>query len=200
MLPDGTDATAADIQTDADLWAKAYCRHVRGQCVQNNTHSCKKTCIKYAKENDPDLRRPQKSVCRFYFFMLVVIQMADAVKTILRKGKELVSKAYATHRNDRNQYGRIMVERRHPFAVSSSDLAQAATQCNVEVQVLDRAVPDGVALPTGASQREAAFESRVLFGLRNLSSVKAACLFAFKVGMRAAFICDFYMTKYHAKS
>ena len=40
----------------------------------------------------------------------------------------------------------------------------------------------------------------ILYGLRALSPVKAAVMHAQKAGMKAAFVCDFYMTKYQSKA
>ena len=56
------------------------------------------------------------------------------MKKILRKGKELVAKAFVANINERNEYGRVVLQRTHPFTSSSSDVLQAALQCNADFQ------------------------------------------------------------------
>ena len=201
-------ASKEALEQDADAWAVCYARHVRAQTSQNNIHGCQKTCTKYfddKKSKQTQANKPQASVCRFYFFMILVFDVFDNVrsttKTILRRGKKLISNAFIASTNERNEYGRGVVERPHPFVSSTSDLLQASLQCNSDLQFMDRAVPPtegGPRVPdddTGSEGR-----SNVLYGVRSLSLLKTSCLRAYKIGMRAACICDFYMTKYHAKA
>ena len=63
---------------------------------------------------------------------------------MLRRSKKLVSKAHVAATNDRNEYGSVVPERRHPFRSSTSDVHQAVFRCNGDVQVKDRAVPEEV--------------------------------------------------------
>jgi hypothetical protein len=80
------------------------------------------------------VQRLRASICRFLFFFILVFKVIEGTvektKKILRKGKELVDSVFIAHTNDRNEYGRAVVQRTHPFTSSSSDLLQAALQCN----------------------------------------------------------------------
>ena len=131
-----------------ELDAKQYNRnvvvHARAQMVQNNMHSCTKTCTKYAVASENAKKaanRPQASVCRFLFYMIVVIKvLVDGVekcKSILRRGKRLVPQCCVAQTNERNEYGRAVVKRHHPFISSTSDVGQQTLQNNVDLQFLD---------------------------------------------------------------
>ncbi len=173
----------------------------------------------------PSLKRPPtrsnapKHHCRFMFVRVVVLkvlELADAgketIRRILRKGKELVARSYIANTNERNEYGRCMVRRRHPFRSSSSDVGQAMFQCNFDLQFMDGAVPEDDPLEPAAPEPSAANDdaqqderaaddlSRFLCGFRNkMSQYKMKILSLFAMRMRAAHIVDFYMTKYQAK-
>ena len=74
------------------------------------------------------------------------------------------------------------------------------------MQFVDRAVPevDAVEPSTAVGAAEPECESNkasaLLYGAGPLSWLRARCLHACKVGIKAALVCDFYMTKYHAKA
>ena len=90
-------------------------------------------------------RRAQAFVCRFLFFTVVVLvivgEFKDSVKRILRRGKQLVASAFIASTNERNEYGRTVLLRTHPFTSYSLDLLQSALECNGDYQFQDRAVP-----------------------------------------------------------
>ena len=48
----GNVATAQEIQDDAEAWAVAFARDVRGVFCQNHDHNCVAACSKYAKPKD----------------------------------------------------------------------------------------------------------------------------------------------------
>ena len=207
---DGERLSKADLDADAQLWSVNYSRHVRAQFTQNNDHMCSKTCTKYADQGAPNkattLRNARQMICRFLFFHIKVFTymegLKDKIKRVLRRGKELVPTPYLAETNERNEYGRAMVLREHPFRSSSSDLAQAALQCNVDAQFQDRAVPFKDHKDDEAEPVEKSAEPRrgYLFGFRSLRGLKATLLNAQKAAFKAAFVCDFYITKYHAKA
>ena len=77
--------------------------------------------------------------------MIVIFSQAvdglRKTRAILRRGNGVVQFAFVAETNHRNEYGRPLVERRHPFVSSSSLVLQAALQCNSGIQSLGRAVP-----------------------------------------------------------
>ena len=127
-------------------------------------------------------------------------------KRFLRRGKQLVDEAHNATTNDRNEFGRAVLERTHPFTSSSFDLLQAALRCNAEIQFLDRAVPAD--LQCLCEEGEAANErgerppqsSRILYGVMVDTGLKRTLMFSFKAASKAGFVYDFYMTKYQAKA
>ena len=135
-------------------------------------------------------------MCRFFFFVVYVFAFLEGAKnvtrSILRRGKALVEAAFIAATNERNEYGRAFVPRGRPFTSSSSDVSQAALQCNVDVQFLDLAVPDidGGARPD-ADETQHTRSGDVAYGKRMLTTLQATFVYALKVGMKAAFVCDF---------
>ncbi len=122
----------------------------------------------------------------------------------MRRGKRLVVDAYIAATNGRNEFGRAVVLRTQPFVSSSSDVLQAYLQCNSDLQFMDRAIPD-------MDEEEAVTETErgparpqtttlILYGAGPLTPLQARMLHSYKVGIKANHICDFYMTKYHAKT
>ena len=45
--------------------------------------------------------------------------LKEKIKRVLRRGKELVPTPYLAETNERNEYGRAMVRRGHPFRSST---------------------------------------------------------------------------------
>ena len=216
-LPDGTLASEKDILEDANRWAQSFANDVRTLHTQNHDHNCSATCIKYAKEQQKDpLASHKVPPCRFYFFHIVEISVEQDGRTVtkrfLRRGKELVDRAFVATTNDRNEFGRAVLERTHPFTSSSSDLTQAGIRCNSDVQIMDRAVPTDLQQLYGEGlqgvDEEAAIErqeipaerSRILTGVVIDTRAKKELMLALKAAAKAGFVTDFYMTKYAAKA
>ena len=204
-------AAQEQLEKDSATWKLSFARHTRAQQTQNNMHACQKTCTKYADATENAKKaanRPQASVCRFYFFMILVftyvVGAVEKTKTILRRGKRLVAAPFIARTNERNEYGRPVLERHQPFVSPSSDLLQAALECNSDVQFMDRAVPEtdesaAVAeVENGAAQPATA--SAALCGMRLLRPLQSLVLHSYMVGIKAANVCDCCMTKYHAKA
>jgi hypothetical protein len=205
----GATLSEEALEDDARRWSVIFVRHVRSQFGRNHDHSCTKTCTKYAtddKKRGSDMSRLRAAICRFLFFTILVFQVLEGVvektKKILRKGKQLIAGAFIHETNDRNEYGRVGLERTHPFTSSSSDLLQAALECNADYQYMDRAVPTSADSPDPRPQEpeQSTGQSNVVYGNSILSPMKRAFMYAQKAGMKAAFICDFYMTKYQSKA
>ena len=216
-LPDGALASDKDILEDANRWAQSFANDVRTLHTQNHDHNCSATCIKYAKEQQKDpLASHKVPPCRFYFFHVVVIEVEEEGRTVtkrfLRRGKELVDRAFVATTNERNEFGRAVVERTHPFTSSSSDLTQAAGRSNADVQYVDRAVPTDLQHVYGQGlqgvDEEAAIErqeipaerSRILSGVTIDTRAKQTLMLSLKAAAKAGFVTDFYMTKYAAKA
>ena len=124
----------------------------------------------------------------------MLVNGKNLAKKILRRGKDLFQRAFIARSNDRNEFGKVQVIRRHPFRSASGDIAQAAGRCNIDLQRNDRAVP------SEGHREEAPPMSAFLFGWRKLSESAKAVLQVFAQGMRASHVCDFYMTKYQSKA
>ena len=88
---------------------------------------------------------------------------------------------------------------------SSSDVLQAYLQCNSDLQFMDRAIPDMDEEEAENNHRDGAppqpqTTTLILYGAGPLTPLQARMLHSYKVGIKANHICDFYMTKYHAKA
>ncbi len=64
------------------------------------------------------------------------------MKYVIRRGKELVERAFIATGNEENEFGKAVVVREMPFRSSSSDVLQATIRCNADYQYQKRAVPD----------------------------------------------------------
>ena len=204
-LHTGFEATEEQRLEDARAWQQSYSRDVRALHVQNHTHDCSATCVKYAVKQSvsSSSNNAQAQPCRFQFFQVLRFMVENAagqqiVKRILRKGKQIVDESYVASTNDRNEYGKVIFKRNHPFRSSTSDLLQAALRCNCDVQFQDRSPPD--ADRSDGGEQPAEYKTRLVYGLRNPNPTQKKFLHALRMGMKAAAICDFYMTKYQAKS
>jgi hypothetical protein len=127
---------------------------------------------------------------------------------ILRRGKRLQEEAHIASTNERNEYGRAILVRRQPFRSSSSDLVQASTRSNGDLQFMDRACPVETQKPgesesaadEAASAERNTSKSNTFYAVPYLTALQAWFMLSLKMGMKASFICDFYMTKYAAKA
>ena len=107
-------------------------------------------CIRDRKKDAAELpqRAGQKIAgpgvpkCRFRFFRYVPLLIAGMIKYVIRRGKELIEKAFIATGNEENEYGKAMVPRLAPFRSSSSDVLQSTLRCNADYQYQKRVVPD----------------------------------------------------------
>ena len=114
-------------------------------------HDCTATCVKYQtartatelpQRANRKLDGPGVPMCRFRFFRYVALLIEGTVKYVIRRGKELIQKAFIATGSDENEYGKCMVPRHSPFRSSSCDVLQATIRCNADYQYQKRAVPD----------------------------------------------------------
>ena len=215
-LPSGEEATAQDIQADADAWATSFARDQRSCFIQNHDHDCTGTCVKYqqkkkgASETQPRAGQKLSGVdvpkCRFRFYKYVMLLIEGVIKFVMRRGKELVPTAVVSTGNDENEYGKAVAPRTMPFTSSSSDVLQATIRCNADYQYQKRGVPDLSATEQEAaaasSAQTAADQARFLmFGCRRTAGKMMGFLMTtLATAMRAAHVADFYMTKYLSKA
>ena len=223
-MPNGAIATDEQIQEDALAWATSFARDQRAGHVQNHDHDCTGTCVKYAKKKKDATELPQRSgakvkgdavpKCRFRFFRVLAFKVVDAVRYVMRRGKELVEKAFIATGNEENEFGKAVVPRGHPFRTLTQDVLQTTIRCNADYQYQKRAVPEAVATEHAATTsteatateqastapEEATFLPRLFYGCRMLTQRGKQVLTTLATAMRAANIADFYMTKYQSKA
>lgn len=211
LLPDGSVASFQDLLEDAKTWSRSYANDVRSLHTQNHNHNCTATCVKYATaKQQSSLAADKVPACRFFFFHIVEVEVEEngrkVTKRFMRRGKQLVRNAHIATTNHRNEFGRAVPERTHPFTSSSSDLLQAALRCNADVQFMDRAVPKDMQClcedqeATSEDTEKPSRSSRILYGVLLDTGAKKTLMFSFKAASKAGFVCDFYMTKYAAKA
>ena len=98
-----------------------------------------------------------------------------------------------------------MVQRDGPFGPSYQDVLQVHLPCNADYQYRKRAVPD-LAATEHPSEKPLADTWKytclacLCYVYRKLPTAGNAILVTLTTAMRAANICDFYMTKYLSKS
>ena len=116
----------------------------------------------------------------------------------------LVREAYIADRNEHNEHGSFVPERRHPFCGSTSDVRQSIFRCNGDVQFKDRTVPmDAVGHSSGAAEpghSDPSGTSGLVFGSRCFSPLKKAVMRCYEVALKASSVADYYMTKYQSKA
>lgn len=209
VMPNGDEATPADLQADAEAWATSFARDQRACHTQNHEHECTGTCIKNARQKpsgsttQQPIRAGQKikgdsvPLCRFWFFRLLLFHVEDGAKKILRRGKALVSPAFIASTNEKNEYGRAIPYRGQPFRSSTCDVLQSAVRCNADFQYMSRAVPEQV---DDTELADHVKDTPLFFGWSRLPIAAKRLLRVLQVAMRSAFVADFYMTKYLAKA
>ena len=89
-LPDGREASAGDVEQDARNWARAFGRDARSCFIQNHTHDCTDTCVKYAAKrgNAAGVPKPGEGEaaktkarswtvppCRFFFYTIIAFKV-----------------------------------------------------------------------------------------------------------------------------
>jgi len=213
-MPDGMQATPEQIQDDCRAWGTSFARDQRACFIQNHNHDCTGTCVKYEKKKtgnatEPPQRCGQKlsgpgvPKCRFRFFRHVALSIAGYIKYVIRRGKDLVTKAFIATGNGENEYGKAVVPRGSPFRSSSDDVLQATVRSNADKQYQKRSVPDlhateqDLSSDTGTSRPN----MPLLCGCNMQKSVIGRLIMTtLATAMRAANVADFYMTKYASKA
>ena len=205
-MPNGDEASTEQIKADCNAWNISFARDQRGSFIQNHDHDCTSTCVKYAKKKtDTKVSEMNLAIflCRFRYYHIVRILKAGLEKYIVRRGKNLVKKAFIATGNDENEYGKAMVVRDGPFRSSSQDVLQSTLRCNADYQYQRRAVPDFEASETDLSAIPWQTSSAIILlcgcGLLK-TSVGKHIITTLATAMRAAHIADFYVTKYQSKA
>jgi len=213
-MPDGEQATPEQIQDDCRAWSTSFARDQRACFIQNHDHDCTGTCVKYEKKKkgnatEPPQRCGQKLTgpdvpkCRFRFYRHAPLTIAGYIKYVIRRGKDLVKKAFIATGNDENEYGKSMVPRDSPFRSSSDDVLQATVRSNADKQYQKRSVPDLLVTeqdaPSGTDNSRPTVP--LLCGCNmQKSAIGRRIMTTLATAMRAAHVADFYMTKYASKA
>ena len=141
--------------------------------------------------------------CRFRFYRHVALSLAGFIKYVIRRGKEIVKKAFIATGNDENEYGKSVVPRDSPFRSSSDDVLQATLRCNADKQYQKRSVPDVHATeqdtPSHTGTSRPTMPSLCGIG-RRIGATGRLIMNTLATAMRAAHVADFYMTKYASKA
>jgi hypothetical protein len=148
IASDGGVVNAAIVEQDAQRFALSFARDTRALHCHNHDHNCSFTCIKYLKQKakkaaETGLNSVMNIVCRFFFFVTLVFKVLEdgieRVRQVRRRGKGLVLQAFVASSNERNELGRVQVERHTPFRGATSDIGQCAARCNFDFQFMPRA-------------------------------------------------------------
>ena len=150
-MPNRELASAEQIKDDCEAWKTSFARDQRASFIQNHDHDCTGTCVKYEKKKNAaglpqragqKITGPGVPKCRFRFFRYVALLIGGMAKYVVRRGKELVKRAFIATGNEENEYGKATVPRQVPFRSSPSDVLQSTLRCNADYQYQKRAVPD----------------------------------------------------------
>ena len=135
-------------KNDCEVWKTSFARDQRASFIQNHDHDCTATCVRYLKKKNATelpqragqkIAGPSVLLCRFRFFRCAAIQKEAMLKYVVRRGKELVKRAFIATGNEENEYGKAMVPRQAPFRSTSSDVLQSTLRCNADYQYQMRA-------------------------------------------------------------
>ena len=223
LLPDGTEASKEDLESDATAWASHFGRDNFNNHCTNHEHNCTETCVKYVKQKQEaklSLRSTKVPSCRFWYLRVKKINN----KRVRRRGKPLVCTPYVENSNCRNQEYRCQLKRETPLRSTSNDVCQVTVRCNVDFQFLvcappetafendaPQLVPDsvapiskrltkktkGITTPTLAMSHG----KRGIKWLYGCGAIKfdSKLLLNFSEAFRKAYGMDFYITKYQGK-
>ena len=117
-MPDGDLASAEQIKDDCEAWKTSFTRDQRANFIQNHDRDCTGTCVKYQKKKNATelpqragqkIAGPSVPKCRFRYFRYVALLIAGMLKYVVRRGKELVKRAYIATGNEENEYGKAVV-------------------------------------------------------------------------------------------
>ena len=148
ISPAGGTVSAEDFEQDAQRFALSFARDVRALHGHNHDHNCSFTCVKYVKQAakkmaEASLNTGMNIVCRFFFFVVLLFKVleggVEVVRRVRRRGKRLVTKPFVAYTNERNELGRVQVERHTPFRGATADVGQSGGRCNLDFQFMPRA-------------------------------------------------------------
>lgn len=111
-------------------------------------------------------------------------------------------KAFIAGTDLHGEYGRVVLERTHPFVSSTSDVAQVSVRANTDVQYVLRGLPEEARESLLLDQPAASVPCDALahwYRSKTLSPAKKKLISLMLAGMQASNNADFYITKYQAK-
>ena len=148
ISPAGGTVSTQDFEQDAQRFAPSFARDVRALHGHNHDHNCSFTCVKCVKQAtkkmvEAALNTGTDIVCHFFFYIVLVFKVLEAgverVRRVRRRGKGLVTKPFVANTNERNELGRVLVERHTPFRGVTTDVGQSGARCNLDFQFMPRA-------------------------------------------------------------
>ena len=162
------------------------------------------------------LKRGMVVDCRFFFYHIVEFAcgaVQKTIKRIRRRGKKLVEAPYVACSNDRNEFGKVVLERHTPFRSSTTDVGQNCFRCNMDFQFMPRTLdPDeliastvpagGVAQPANEPHVVPQTDPKLaltMYGVRQQlpdAPLLRRCFHSIVAMHQAAHNCDYYITKY----
>ena len=135
----GNVATKDNFEHDAKNFEKSFARDVRFLSSHCHDHECSGTCVKHVKTKGGKTGESEKvPPCRFDFFHTVTLTVAEKLKQIRRRGKEIVDVPCILSTTLRNQFGLVALERPQPFRSAFSDCGVAALRCNNDFKFMPR--------------------------------------------------------------
>ena len=193
-----------DRKADAALFARAFAQDAR-RCFQfNQMHRCVESCVKYVRSKASRSDQVQKNrapLCRAGFYHIVEIALTQnerpAVTRKRRRGKMLRTEPCIDEEPSSKTFGRVLLKRDHPFISVSSDVAQVAARCNVDVQYLELFPPEDASCLDESSGKLSWLEDVCPQG--QLSDIARGFAAVMAHMFRAMHNCDYYITKYVAK-
>ena len=204
-VPNGGAACEADLLADAAMFEECFARDVRRGFYMNQMHRCVESCVKYSRSKQTRAQQVEKTkapLCRAKFYhvveLLVKTVTGTSIKRKRRRGKLLREAPRIDEDPCSDTFGKVLLERDHPFVSVSSDVLQVTARCNVDCQFLE--LFPSVALLKGSSSEEKFPGSRKRWaflrqlGVHNMQH--AECLLRMFQMMHNA---DYYITKYVAK-
>lgn len=199
----GELASVELLQSDANLFAEAFCKDVRLCFAFNQMHRCAESCVKHAKNKlskKEQVGKNRAPLCRAGFFHIIELAIpsdlgSTKIKRKRRRGKRLQTEPVIDDEPESRTFCRIKCRRDHPFISISSDVAQVCARSNVDVQFLTMFPP----LEPTAVDSKLDIPWMTQYGFRTLSSFQQAVAKTLAFTYRGMHNIDFYITKYVAK-
>ena len=160
-----------------------------------------KNLKKRAEQKAKLLKANRAPPCRFEFYHVVLLTLADKEMKIRRRGKELVRTPHVLSTTARNRFGLVALERSRPFRSPSTDCGLGVVRNNLDFRYTPRGFAETAALEgcfrCDASQLAACFRSlRATIEAHAAVQRMASSVVALHVVARTV---DYYITKYAAK-